>query len=52
MHYVDEDYDTGAVIAQFTCPVLADDTPESLAERVLALEHEHYPKVIHTLLNP
>lgn len=52
MHYVDEDYDTGAVIEQFTCPVLPEDTAETLAARVLTLEHEHYPHVIHKLLNP
>ncbi|MES2777013.1 MAG: phosphoribosylglycinamide formyltransferase [Bacteroidota bacterium] len=46
IHYVDEQYDHGRTILQVTCPVLAGDTPDLLAKRVLALEHEHYPKLI------
>lgn len=40
IHYVDGDYDTGPIIAQKKIAVLPDDTPESLAKRVLAEEHE------------
>ncbi len=40
IHWVEGDYDTGPVIAQRRIPVRPDDTPESLAERVLAQEHE------------
>jgi folate-dependent phosphoribosylglycinamide formyltransferase PurN len=43
IHYVDEAYDTGSILAQWPVPVLADDTPESLAARVLAVEHFLYP---------
>jgi phosphoribosylglycinamide formyltransferase-1 len=50
IHYVDGFYDNGDVIFQAACPVLADDTPESLAGRIHALEHEHYPRVIEQLL--
>lgn len=46
IHFVEDDVDTGEVILQKTCPVLPDDTPESLQERVQALEKEWYPKVI------
>lgn len=46
VHLVDEHYDNGAVLLQKECPVLPDDTPESLAERVKALEHEYYPQVV------
>ncbi|MGE3801629.1 MAG: phosphoribosylglycinamide formyltransferase [Candidatus Kapaibacterium sp.] len=46
VHLVDEEYDTGAIVAQERVPVLADDTAESLAERVLHLEHDFYPRVI------
>ena len=50
VHYVDELYDHGAVIFQATCPVLAEDTAQSLAQRVLALEHHFYPLVIEDLV--
>lgn len=40
IHYVDGEYDSGPVIAQVKLAVRPDDTPESLAERVLQVEHE------------
>ena len=46
VHLADEDYDTGPIIASCKVPVKADDTPESLAERVLHAEHELLPKVV------
>ena len=46
VHYVDEEYDHGAIIAQWPVPVLADDSVRSLAERVLRVEHVLYPRVI------
>jgi len=46
IHFVDEQYDHGATIFQATCPVTADDTPESLAAKVHALEHLHFPRVV------
>lgn len=46
VHLVDEDYDTGPIVAQERVPVQPDDTPESLAARVLAVEHRLYPRVI------
>ncbi|WP_407524241.1 phosphoribosylglycinamide formyltransferase [Lacibacter sp. MH-610] len=50
IHYVDEQYDHGDTIFRATCKVLGDDTPETLAQRIHALEHAHYPKVIEQLL--
>jgi phosphoribosylglycinamide formyltransferase-1 len=50
IHYVDELYDHGKIIFQARCPVLENDTPESLAQRIHALEYEYYPKVIEKLL--
>lgn len=50
IHYVNEQYDQGAAIYQHTCPVEAADTPEILANRVLALEHEYLPRVVEQLL--
>src|SRR5690606_3469790 len=43
VHFVDEEYDRGAIIAQQRVPVLPDDTTESLAARVLAAEHRLFP---------
>ena len=51
IHYVDGKYDNGDIILQVNCPVLPGDTPDSLADRVHALEHEHYPKVIEELVD-
>lgn len=46
VHICDEEYDTGPIIAQRTVPVEEGDTPETLAERVLQLEHRIYPEAI------
>ena len=50
IHYVNERYDEGEHLLQVECPVLPDDTAETLAERIHALEHAHYPEVIETLV--
>lgn len=49
VHFVDEDYDTGAIILQDTVPVLPDDNPESLAARVLEIEHRLYPEALRLI---
>ena len=49
IHIVDEEYDRGRIIAQRRVPVMKDDTPESLAARVLEVEHQLYPEVIGEL---
>jgi phosphoribosylglycinamide formyltransferase-1 len=46
IHYVDEQYDHGSTIFQATCPVLENDTPETLAKRVHVLEHLHFPRIV------
>ncbi len=46
VHLVNEEYDRGTIVAQWPVPVLADDTPESLAARVLVVEHELLPAVV------
>jgi phosphoribosylglycinamide formyltransferase-1 len=46
VHFVNKDYDSGKIIAQSAVPVLPDDTPEILAERVLEEEHKIYWQVI------
>src|SRR5712691_4568413 len=49
VHYVDEEYDRGPIIAQWPVPVRPDDTPETLAARVLAVEHRLLPQVVMEL---
>ncbi len=46
IHRVDEHYDNGDVVFQAHCPVDPHDTLETLAQRVLQLEHQHYPPTI------
>ena len=50
IHFVNKRYDEGTIIFQAKCRIEADDTPESLAERVHQLEYKYYPKVIEELL--
>lgn len=49
VHFVDEQYDHGPVVAQIVVPVQPDDTPETLAARVLEQEHRLYPQVVAAL---
>ena len=46
VHLVDDEYDRGPIVAQWRIPVERSDTAESLAARVLAVEHIVYPRVI------
>ena len=46
VHFVDEQYDHGPIILQKPVEVLDEDTPDSLAERVQAVEREIYPEAI------
>lgn len=46
VHLVDEEYDRGAIIMQRSVPVTDGDTPESLAAKVLRVEHEIYPEAL------
>jgi phosphoribosylglycinamide formyltransferase-1 len=43
VHFVTPELDSGPIIAQASVPVLAGDTPETLAERILVAEHRLYP---------
>jgi phosphoribosylglycinamide formyltransferase-1 len=51
VHYVNERYDEGAVILQLRCPVEPGDTPETLASRVLALEHRAYASALAKVID-
>ncbi|KAL0695869.1 hypothetical protein Bca4012_063049 [Brassica carinata] len=46
IHFVDEEYDTGRILAQSAVRVIANDTPEELAKRVLDEEHKLYVEVV------
>jgi len=49
VHFVDAGVDSGPIIGQQTVPVLDQDTPETLHQRIHAAEHELYPKCIGAL---
>jgi len=46
VHFVDAGVDTGPVIIQAVVPILDDDTPDTLAARILRQEHQVYPRAI------
>lgn len=46
VHFVDETLDGGPIITQRTVPVLDDDTPDTLASRILVEEHRAYPEAL------
>jgi phosphoribosylglycinamide formyltransferase-1 len=50
IHYVDEIYDHGNIIFQVKCEVDENDTADSLANKIHALEHRYYPDVIESIL--
>ena len=49
VHFADNQYDHGPVIAQKAVPVLDDDTPETLAARIFEAECEAYPEVLNLI---
>jgi phosphoribosylglycinamide formyltransferase 1 len=49
VHFVVPELDAGPVITQATVPVLPDDTPQTLADRVLKVEHKLYPDALQLL---
>ena len=46
VHFADDQYDHGPIILQGAVPVLDDDTPQTLASRVHAIENELYPEAV------
>ncbi|HKI70045.1 MAG TPA: phosphoribosylglycinamide formyltransferase [Verrucomicrobiae bacterium] len=46
VHFVDAGVDSGPIIGQQTVPVLDDDTPQTLHQRIQLAEHELYPKCV------
>jgi len=50
IHYVNKDYDEGDIIFQTRCKIEKDDTADTLATKVHALEYEYFPKIIEELV--
>lgn len=50
IHFVNPVYDDGKIIFQARCPVLPNDKPEDVAQKVHELEYKYYPSVIENLL--
>jgi phosphoribosylglycinamide formyltransferase-1 len=50
IHFINEHYDQGDVIFQKECPVLPDDTAETLARRIHEMEYKYFPEVIVKVL--
>ena len=51
VHLVTGELDGGPIVLQAAVPVLADDTPESLAARILVEEHRLYPEAVRLVLS-
>ncbi|MEA3504829.1 MAG: phosphoribosylglycinamide formyltransferase [Bacteroidota bacterium] len=50
IHFVNNKYDDGQIIFQTKCNIDDSDTPETLAEKIHKLEHQHYPTVIESTI--
>ena len=50
IHYVNENYDEGAIIFQANVALTENDTPETVAEKIHELEQKHFPEIIQTIL--
>lgn len=50
IHYVNENYDEGAIIFQAKTSISSDDTPETIAQKVHELEYIHFPKIIEEVI--
>jgi phosphoribosylglycinamide formyltransferase-1 len=50
VHFVDEGLDTGPILLQEAVPVRADDSPDTLAARILQVEHRLYPRAVRIVL--
>jgi len=47
IHLVNEHYDEGRILSQQSCEVLPNDTPDTLADRIHALEHYWFPRIVN-----
>ncbi len=51
VHFVDGGIDSGAILLQECCPIAANDTPESIQKKVLAIEHDILPKAVKAFVD-
>ena len=51
IHFVNEEYDEGKIIAQHVCEISENDSAETLAQKIHQLEYEFFPKAIDDLLS-
>lgn len=51
IHFVNERYDEGEIIFQAKCTVEPGDSPETVAQKVQALEHKYFPEIIEKIIN-
>ena len=51
IHYVNENYDEGAIIHQAKTAIALEDDVEQIAQKIHALEYDHFPRVIEKLLS-
>ena len=52
IHYINENYDEGAIIFQKSVEICLEDTADTIAEKIHKLEHEWFPKIIEEVLSP
>lgn len=50
VHFADENYDTGEIIIQEYVDIDENDTPETVAEKVLKIEHKIYPEAVKKVI--
>ena len=50
IHYINERYDEGDIIFQAKCPINPSESADAVAQKVHALEYEHFPRVIEEIL--
>ena len=50
IHFVNENYDEGAIIFQATTKLESSDSPENIAQKIHTLEYKHFPKVIESVI--
>jgi len=51
IHYINENYDEGAIIFQAKTALTTEDTPETIANKIHELEQQHFPNVIEQVIN-
>lgn len=51
IHYINEQYDEGQIIFQASCQLTPNDTPDTVAAKVHALEYQYYPQIIEQIIN-